>query len=118
MTVEAHEPAERLKRLDEFTLADLESVRLVLRGDSVIDWHRLNLTADAEVDDLLRSPVGRETQRLVRAVGKALAMDMILTGRVIDAQEALAAGLAARVVADSDVREEQQRRATLRAAVV
>ena len=55
MTVEAHEPAERLKRLDEFTLADLESVRLVLRGDSVIDWHRLNLTADAEVDDLLRA---------------------------------------------------------------
>src|ERR1700733_13932570 len=55
MTVEAHEPAERLKRLDEFTLADLESVRLVLRGDSVIDWHRLNLTADDEVEDLLRA---------------------------------------------------------------
>src|SRR4051812_10665617 len=33
----------RLKRLDEFTLMDLESVRLILRGDSVIDWHRLNL---------------------------------------------------------------------------
>ena len=55
MTVEAHEPAERLKRLDEFTLADLESVRLVLRGDSVIDWHRLNLSTDAEVDELLRA---------------------------------------------------------------
>jgi uncharacterized protein (TIGR04552 family) len=55
MSAEAHEPAERLKRLDEFTLADLESVRLVLRGDSVIDWHRLNLKSDAEVEDLLRA---------------------------------------------------------------
>src|SRR5277367_3929629 len=55
MTVEAHEPTERLKRLDEFTLADLESVRLVLRGDSVIDWHRLNLETEAEVDELLRA---------------------------------------------------------------
>jgi uncharacterized protein (TIGR04552 family) len=55
MTVEAHEPPERLKRLDEFTLADLESVRLVLRGDSVIDWHRLNLETDAEVEELLRA---------------------------------------------------------------
>lgn len=38
------------------------------------------------------------TQRLARAVGKALAMDLILTGRMFDATEAKAAGLVARVV--------------------
>ena len=39
------------------------------------------------------------TQRLPRAVGKAVAMDMILTGRMLSADEALEFGLVARVVA-------------------
>jgi len=39
------------------------------------------------------------TQRLTHAVGKAVAMDMILTGRMLSAREALDYGLVARVVA-------------------
>ena len=39
------------------------------------------------------------TQRLTRAVGKATAMDVILSGRLLSADEAHAAGLVARVVA-------------------
>ncbi len=38
------------------------------------------------------------TQRLTRAVGKAKAMDLILTGRMMDAQEAERSGLVARIV--------------------
>jgi len=38
------------------------------------------------------------TQRLTLAIGKARAMDLILTGRTIDAREAEAAGLVSRVV--------------------
>ncbi|MGZ5182525.1 MAG: enoyl-CoA hydratase [Ramlibacter sp.] len=38
------------------------------------------------------------TQRLPRAVGKSKAMDMVLTARMVDAQEAERAGLVSRVV--------------------
>ncbi len=44
---------ERLKSIDEFALADLEAVRLLLRGDSVIDWHRLNFEDESEAKDFI-----------------------------------------------------------------
>ena len=43
------------------------------------------------------------TQRMTRLIGRARAMDMHLTGRMMDAAEALQAGLVARVVADDQV---------------
>jgi enoyl-CoA hydratase len=49
------------------------------------------------------------TQRLTRAVGKSLAMDVIVSGRVLSAREALAAGLVARVVQPEAWLEEAQR---------
>lgn len=44
-----------LKRLDDFSLHDLESVRLILRGDSVVDWHRLNLSEPEQARALIRA---------------------------------------------------------------
>ncbi len=49
------------------------------------------------------------TQRLTRAVGKAKAMDVILSGRFLDAYEAERAGLVARVVPKEAWLEEAKR---------
>ena len=56
------------------------------------------------------------TQRLARAVGKAKAMDMVLTGRMMDAAEAERSGLVSRVVPDDrlDGRGAEGRRADRR----
>ncbi len=45
---------DRIKTLDELTLMDVGSLRLILRGDSVIDWHRLEFEKEPEVRDFLR----------------------------------------------------------------
>jgi enoyl-CoA hydratase len=49
------------------------------------------------------------TQRLTRTLGKYLAMDMVLTGRMLGAEDALRHGLAARVVPPELVVEEAVR---------
>jgi methylglutaconyl-CoA hydratase len=46
------------------------------------------------------------TTLLRRATGDRMALDLILTGRVLSAEEALAAGLLSRVVPDSDLESE------------
>lgn len=46
------------------------------------------------------------SQRLTKAVGKAKAMDLILTGRMIDAEEAERAGLVSRIIPAADLQAE------------
>ena len=46
------------------------------------------------------------SQRLTRAVGKAKAMDLILTGRMMDAEEAERAGLVSRIVPAAEMLDE------------
>jgi enoyl-CoA hydratase len=47
-----------------------------------------------------------EIEALVRLVGEAVAMEVLLEGRVFDAREALAKGLVTKVVADAEVEAE------------
>jgi uncharacterized protein (TIGR04552 family) len=47
-------PSPTQRALDDSTLSDVEALRLLLRGGSVIDWHRLAFTNHSEVDRFLR----------------------------------------------------------------
>jgi enoyl-CoA hydratase len=57
------------------------------------------------------------TQRLTRIVGKAKAMEMCLTGRMMDAHEAERSGLVARVVPAADLLAEAMKTAETIAAM-
>jgi uncharacterized protein (TIGR04552 family) len=43
-----------LRSLSDFTLVDLEGIRVLLRGGSVVDWHRLNFETEAEAEAFVR----------------------------------------------------------------
>ncbi len=67
-----------LTSLNEFRLHEVESVRLILRGDSVIDWYRLNFETAADARKLLQAhefrPGDRADQaRLVALKSEAIA---------------------------------------------
>lgn len=49
------------------------------------------------------------SQRLTRLVGKSKAMDMVLTGRMMDAAEAERAGLVSRIVSHEDLLDETRK---------
>ncbi len=57
------------------------------------------------------------SQRLTRAIGKAKAMEMCLTGRMMDAEEAERSGLVARVVPAADLLDEALKTAEAIAAM-
>ena len=42
------DPVHEFRALERFSLSDLEGVRVLLRGGSVIDWHRLNFASERE----------------------------------------------------------------------
>jgi len=54
---------------------------------------------------LAAMPGAGGTQRLSRVVGKHIAMDLLLTGRALSAEEAMAAGLVSRIVPDEQLED-------------
>jgi enoyl-CoA hydratase/carnithine racemase len=63
------------------------------------------------------SPGAGGTQRLTRFAGKAKAMDMILTGRMMDVNEAERAGVVSRIVPTADLLTEAMKAAKTIAAL-
>ena len=84
---------------DELTLADVEAIRLLLRGESVIDWHRLNFADHEEVDRFLRlnefDPESEDEMGRLEDV-RADAVDYLSRAYAMAIPEEVAADLSAR----------------------
>lgn len=48
------DPDPSYRTLDQFLVHDLECVRLILRGGTVVDWHRLNLVDREQAQEFVR----------------------------------------------------------------
>jgi len=85
--------------VDELTLADIEAIRLMLRGESVIDWHRLSYADHAEVDRFLRlnefNPESDEEMGWLEDV-RAEAVDYLARAYAMAIPDEVAADLPAR----------------------
>ena len=100
------------------SIAGLEvPVVAALNGDATDHGLELALACDLRVSDpgarmgftdvsVGRMPWDGGSQRLTRLVGPTLALDMLLTSRLIDAQEAMAVGLVNRVSQPGSALEE------------
>jgi uncharacterized protein (TIGR04552 family) len=66
-----------LKDLEEFSLMDLESVRLILRGDSVVDWHRVHTHDEEAARALLAAQEFRPNEPADRARLEAIKNEAI-----------------------------------------
>ena len=65
-------PSLRVRPSREMSVHDIEMVRKILRGDSIVDWQRLNLITRDAVGDFLRSAGFRPETDLDRTRLKAL----------------------------------------------
>jgi uncharacterized protein (TIGR04552 family) len=55
MSNRAADPDSYFRPVEKFRLSDLEAIRLVLHGGSVIDWHRLNFGSREEALEFVRA---------------------------------------------------------------
>jgi enoyl-CoA hydratase len=110
LSTRAHRVFDKLENLPQPTIAAVNGFALgggtevVLSCDIRIASDRAKFSAP-EVS-LGITPGFGGTQRLPRAVGTARALELMLTGRMIDAQEAAAMGLVNRVVPHEQLWEE------------
>ena len=105
-----HEVMRKLERLEKPVIAAVNGfalgggTELALSCDIVLASDRA-VFGQPEIKLGIIPGIGG-TQRLTHAVGKAKAMDLILTGRMMDAAEAERAGLVARVVPLANLMDE------------